>query len=72
MSIIISKYAESAEQRVSEKKRNEQESGENQQQLDIDSEDKEGDQESCGTLDPTKNALVEKIAHAQKRLEVSA
>ena len=71
MSIIISKYAESAEQRVSEKK-NEHEPGENQQQLDIDSEDKEGDQESCCTLDPTKNALVEKIAHAQIRLEVSA
>ena len=40
------------------KKRNEQEPSENQQQLDIDSEDKEGDQQSCGTLDPTKNKHI--------------
>jgi len=45
------------------KKRNEQEPGENQQQLDIDSEDKEGDQESCGTLDPTKMHLLKKLPH---------
>jgi len=44
------------------KKRNEQEPGENQQQLDIDCEDKDRDQESCGTLDPTKSALAEKNA----------
>jgi len=40
------------------KKGNKQEHGKNQQQLDTDSEEREGDQESCGTLDQTKNALV--------------